>query len=63
MYSTNSSIVSPLYSSPPGASGSTKGRRLANARNSAHQSSAVASRRLSAASRARARNDARSAST
>eukprot|EP00965_Chrysotila_dentata_P083809 2766236-Pleurochrysis_carterae.AAC.1 len=63
MYSTKSSNVSPLYSSPPGAAGSTKRRRFANARNSAHQSSAVASRRLSAASRARARNEALSAST
>eukprot|EP00965_Chrysotila_dentata_P024160 800607-Pleurochrysis_carterae.AAC.2 len=63
MYSTNSSIVSALYISPPLAVGSTKGVLPENVRNSAHRSSAVERRRLSAASLARAWNDARSAST
>eukprot|EP00965_Chrysotila_dentata_P002800 91010-Pleurochrysis_carterae.AAC.1 len=63
MYSTNSSIVSALYISPPLVVGSTKGVLPENVRNSAHRSSAVERRRLSAASLARAWNDARSAST
>eukprot|EP00965_Chrysotila_dentata_P084112 2776642-Pleurochrysis_carterae.AAC.1 len=53
MYSTKSSMVSPLYRSPPGAAGSTNGVLPEKVRNSAHRSSAVEMQRLSAASLAR----------
>eukprot|EP00965_Chrysotila_dentata_P154163 5094899-Pleurochrysis_carterae.AAC.1 len=58
-----SSMVSALYRSPPGVVGSINGVLPEKVRNSAHRSSAVERRRLSAAALARDWNESRSAAT